>query len=422
MKTENSRLPLDIFWHTVGTFAYMFGLWLVSILSAKLLSYEDAGVFSLCLVASNIAMSFGSFYVRVFYAGDNKRMFSDADYWFSRLITCLFSVLVVVVYSLGMRYSPQVFWAIFLFYVYKVFELFTEIHSGAFQRHGKMYLSGILNSIKGIGSLLGFVLGAVLTHTLIGGFAFMVGVAVLVFIAELWLLRFSLQVTFSLRDFSWNRIGKLLLFCLPFFFVLLCSNVLPSIPKVMFEKMYTTEEYGYYSSIATISVLIQTAAGSILLPLIPRIEKAYSEHRLKDFALTSGGMLGFTLVLGVVAFVLVYFLGDWALSLVFDQSILQYSSTFPLTILAGTALAFFVVMNQVLIAMNDKLGLIIGCSVGTLLCFCVSETFCRRFYMDGISYALILSVMVEVLIFIGFMVFRWVKIQKNNPCNEREEG
>ncbi|MDY5441254.1 MAG: hypothetical protein SPG64_03425 [Candidatus Enteromonas sp.] len=417
MKEAAKGLSKDIFWHTVGTFAYMIALWVISILSAKLLDYESAGVFSLCLVASNIAMSFGSFYVRVFYAGDINHLYSDADYWFSRVFTSAASLLVAVVYSLGMKYPPDVFWAIFLFYIYKIFELFTEIHSGAFQRHGKMYLSGILNTVKGVASLGGFVLGAVLTHTLIGGFAFMIGVGLLVFIAELILLKSSVNVTFSLRDFSIQRVGKLLLHCLPFFVVLLCSNVLPSIPKAMFEKMYTTTEYGYYSSIATISVLIQTAAGSILLPVLPRIGKAYAEKNLKGFLLSCGGLVGFTVVLGLVAFVLVLFLGDWALSLVFDPSILQYSSTFKFTIIAGTATGLFVVLNQILIAMNDKFGVILGSVLGTLTCFGVSRFFIQRYYMDGVSFSLILSVMVEVVIFVFFLVIDWKKALHSPSCN-----
>ena len=71
------HLSKDILWNTIGTFSYMFALWLVSIMTTNFLGYEQAGVFSLCLVASNIATSFGSYYVRVYYASDINKRFSD---------------------------------------------------------------------------------------------------------------------------------------------------------------------------------------------------------------------------------------------------------------------------------------------------------------------------------------------------------
>lgn len=409
---EKKHLSKDILWNTIGTFSYMFALWLVSIMTTNFLGYEQAGVFSLCLVASNIATSFGSYYVRVYYASDINRRFSDADYIWCRVLTIAVSVLVCGGYALALRYPWEVVGAIMLFYVYKVFELFTDIHSGTFQRYGKMYVCSILTTIKGVLSVAGFFVGAYWLKSLYWGFVFMIGVAGLTWIAELIFMKKLLNIVPNIKEFSIKAIGKLLWVCLPLFIVLLCSNVLPSIPKAMFERMYTTEEFGYYSSIATISVLIQTAAGSVLMPIIPKIASAFQKKDFGSFWKLNGAILGLTVAMGVVAFVMVLFLGDWALKLVYGESILAHSYTFKWTVIAGTFTALFVVGNQLLAAIKDKYGMAVGSIAGTLVCLAISYPLCKYAYMDGISYALIIAEAAEIAIFAGFMIYLVSKKKK----------
>ncbi len=402
-KFAKKGLSKDIVWNLLGTFCYMFSLWIISILTTNMLGFEAAGVFSLCLVASNIATSFGSYYVRVYYASDVSRRFSDEDYLFTRTLTNIVGVAVAVIYSFAMGYSLDIIGTIMLFYVYKVFELFTEIFSGTFQRYGKMYIGSILMSAKGVAAIPFFILGAYLFHSLNFGFLFMDAAAIAIFFLELWCLYKFASFRLDFKKFRLSHVGKILLVCLPLFIVLLCSNVLPSIPKAMFEKMYTTKEFGYYSSIATISVLIQTAASSILMPIIPKVSLTYLKKDFIAFYKLLGAIIGMVVLMGAASYVAVFFLGDWALGLVFDKSVLQYSYTFKTTIIAGTFTALFVVLNQILAAVGGSLGLIVGSVAGTLACFIVSYPLCKYAYMDGISYSLILSLGLEVLIFLAFI-------------------
>lgn len=396
----------DIVWNLFGTFSYMFSLWIISILTMNTLGESGAGVLSLAMIVSNIATSFGSYYVRVYYASDVSKRFSDEDYFFTRMLTNAGGVLIALVFSLAMRYSLATIMSIMLFYLYKVCELFTEIHSGAFQRQGKMYLGSILMGLKGLIVIPFFLVGARLCHSLDIGILLMDAVALLFLPLELLFLKKFTAFHFAWRSFSWRQIGKILRICFPLFLVLLCSNLLPSIPKLLFEKMYGEDLLGFYSSIATISVLIQTAASSVLLPVLPKISLTYLKKRFASFYKLLILIAALVIAMGLLAYVLTLFLGDWALGLFFrDRPVLEYSYTFKATVVAGTFTALFVVLNQILAAVGGGAGLIIGSLAGTLACLGVSYPLCKYAFMNGISYALDIALGLEVAIFLGFILF-----------------
>ena len=103
-----SKFSKDIIYNTIGNFVNLFCLWVITLLVARMLDYENAGVLSLAMVAANIVTSLASFSLRIYYAADIERKFSDEDYVWTRAVLDLSSFVVLFIYCLVMHYS----WAI----------------------------------------------------------------------------------------------------------------------------------------------------------------------------------------------------------------------------------------------------------------------------------------------------------------------
>lgn len=405
----------DIVWNLIGQFTYLFGLWIITVLTTNIFEAEGAGVFGLCLVAGNICGSLAFFNLRLQYASDINKEYKDQQYIALRLILTLSSILLAFIYALSLSYSKNVIWAIMLFFIYKSSEFVSDIFYGAMQRKGKLYVGGIFMAVKGIASIGAYALAAIISKNFYASLIAM-GIAVwLITISEAFYCYKILKVQFKLESGDWRGVWKLLLICIPLFVVLLCSNLLPSIPKLFFEKLHSAEEFGLYNSIATVAVLIQTAASSIALPIVPKISEMYGRGNKKGFLKWSGLMGAAILAIGIIGVICVIFLGDWALHLLYQGRVDEFSYTFVWTIVAGTLTALFTVLTQVLGGMHSKWGVMVASLAGTLLCLAISYPFCHYQYVNGISFALMISVGLEIIVGLIFVV---IGLRKTKPISE----
>ena len=402
---KKTSLGKDVIWNLVGQFAYLFGLWLITVLTTRLVGYEAQGVLSLALVASNICMSFGNYYLRLQYASDINGRFSDSDYVIARFGLTAVSFLICFVYALILRYEWPVILSIMLYYVYKVFELLSDIYQGVLQRHGKLYVGGMTLTAKGILSVGIFALTAALTHSLNLALVAIAVVAAAIFVLDILLTRRFTSFRLDWRSFQFKTFFTLIGLCFPLFILLLCCNVLPSLPRIFFEKIYDKTQLGYYASIANIAVLIQTAASAIMLPLVPRISELYKKGEDKRLIKFSFGIVIACVALGLLATVLVYFLGDWALRLLYGEEIGPYTYTFLWAVVAAVMTALVTITTQVLGGMERRFFATIAMLVGTALCAGLSYPLCRDQYMNGISFSLIIAEGVTVLLAIAFIWF-----------------
>ena len=394
---KQNTIRKDVVWNLIGQFSYLFGLWVITMLTTKFIGFEAQGVLSLALVAGNICTSVANYYLRLQYASDIYGRFKDGDYVFARFALTLISFVVCVGYCFALQYSLATILSIMLFYVYKAFEMLSDIYQGVLQRHGKLYLGGYTMTAKGILSVGVFLLIAKLTANL--DFA-LIGIAVVaaaIFVIDVLLTKKVAGFAFKTNMFQWGALRKLLVLCFPLFLLHLGCNVLPSLPRIFFEKIYDQTQLGYYASIANIAVLIQTAASAAMIPLVPRISKLYSEGKTASFLKFCGVVMGIWVALGGIACIIVHFAGDWALKLVYGEEIAPYTYTFLLTTVAAIATALVIVATQILGAMEKRLWAALALGIGTVVCAAISYPLCTNQYMNGISLALIISEGVSII-------------------------
>ena len=417
-QANENHYSKDIIWNIIGQFSYLGFLWLVTIAVTRILGFQAAGVVSLAMVAANICTSVASFNLRLIYASDVSKRFSDADYFWARGVLCFLSLIICVVYCFVMNYPLATIGSILIFYGYKLCEMISDIFQGFMQRHHKLYLSGYTMTAKGVLSFAAFVLFSWLTKSLDAGLFGMLGVGIVVCFIEFFIGRCIDVQPEDLKPSGAKGVVSLLVLCLPFFAVTLCSSLLPSIPRVFFEKLYSTEELGYYASVATIAVLIQTAAQSVMLPVVPKIAHLYANQEQKKITKLILILVLLLLSLGFLASLLAYFVGDWALKLVFGEEIAPYTGAFVWAMVAAIFTGLVTVGVQILGAIHDRLWVTIGSIFGVAICSAISFAFCDRFYMNGVSFALIVSQAAEVLVF-GFVITR--KIQKAGKSLKNSE-
>jgi len=397
-------LKRDTLANAIGIFSNMASLWLISILIVRITGYKDAGTFAIALSGANIFASIASFSIRFYYSADTMHRFSDMQYYFSRFITVSFSLIVCFVTILLMQYKMEICLAILLYYFCKCVEMASDILFGTMQRYGKLYYSGYSMFLKSFGSLILFTIALYITHCLNAALLTMFLFELFVFIVYDIGRSISLsKETVDRTDKDWQRAFQLLLVCIPLFFVTLCYNFIPSIPRIIFEWMYTEQELGYYASLSTITVLISTAINCIAIPIIPRLSEAFRQGDRKRLTKSLSVMLAVTICIGLCGCIGYALIGESVLVLIFGEKIRQYAYLMNGMIAASTLTALISCYINFFVAAEKLKQLIVSSIVGLCICILCVFPFCKWFYMDGLVYCLLLSQGMELL-FLGIFL------------------
>lgn len=401
----------DSIFNTLGNFAYLGVLWVISVLAVRMGSFETAGYFALALTTSNIYIAIASYTVRLYYAADVQAKYSDRQYFIMRLITTAISFILCIVVSSIIGYQKYSLQVIIIFYVFKIFEMLSDIIYGAMQRHGKLYVAGYSMIIKSVAVLAVFVVLMLIFKELLiaiigmciiaaGSFAFMD-------------LGYSRRIGVKLLPWKaadYRAAFKLMWVCIPLLLVGICYNLIPVIPRLSFEKMYSTAEYGIFSSLSTVTVLISTAINCVTVPFISRLSTYYQENKIKNFVKILLGLCGLTIGLGAVALLLSFLVGKPVLILLFGAEIGGYMNVFNQVIVATVFTSLVICLNAVLTAADKQKWILLGNIPGITVCLLFSNIFCKMYYMSGVSYILILSQGINTLV-LGIIIILVLKKQ-----------
>lgn len=399
----------DALLNTVGNFAYLGALWLMSILVVRLGNFDMAGHFSLALTTANIYISLASYTVRLYYAADLEEKFSDRQYILVRVITTGSSFFLCFLGASVSGYTKYQILIIMLFYIYKTAEMISDILFGALQRHGKLYLSGYSMTLKSVVSLGTFGLALYFTQSLVLALVLIDVMAVLILLlVDLPIVHKQNIQILPWKRKDWKAALCIMRICFPLFIVGLCYNIISSIPRLAFERIYSSEEFGIYSSISTVTVLISTAVTCITMPIVPKFAEYYAKKDKKGLQKITGVSISAVCGIGALALIFAQLFGETFLVLLFGPEVHGYVPTFQLVIIATVFTSIIICLNNFFVAIKQQKQLMAGCITGTVFCAGLVFPLCIRFYMNGIAYNLIISQGIEIIILL-FGVRKFLK-------------
>lgn len=393
------------FYNTVGNLVYMVSLWLISsVLTVRLAGFEAAGVFSIATSVGNIFYFISVYGMRSYQASDSLFQYSPKDYFAVRGITVAVAAVALVVYLWIAKFAPDITIAVLLYTVYKFFEAYSDVFFGELQRVGHLEICGISMSLKGILSIVVYSIVLLWCGNL--NYALLA----MVMIAALFLLLYDIRGYRKNRNEESKRAATAVVGLLKAGFSMLLTTVFPiivtAVPRLALEKYCGTAVLGIYSSISTPTVLITTLVPNVLAPFMTLFGVCYHNkefHRLLKMLWIA---LASTALLGLVACVCAYFLGDIVMSLLFGEEILAHMYLFIPLILATTVYALSMAANSVLISIRQPAWLI-ACSASALIVsLIISDSLVRQMGEIGTVWAFGLPFATQLILQVGYLIYK----------------
>ncbi len=412
------------FFNTVGNVVYLGCTWLLTVLVVRISGYDDAGVLSIAMSVGNIFYFIGMYGMRSFQSSDVIHKYSDKTYIITRFITVGISILLCVLYLaaghlFGNGYPLYTAAAVLIYLLYRSLEAGSDVLFGELQKDGRLEVCGISMSVKGVVSVIVFFVLLKLTNLNVA----MLG---MVAVALLLLVFYDYNRFKALHKEpdtpAEGTVKGLLIEGFPLLLTTLFPIIVTALPRLALEFYYDETLLGIYASICSPTVIITTLVPNILCPFMTLYGKLYQKGEngkiMKSFLVS----LLLTVALGAVACLCAWLLGDWALSLLYDEQILEYTYIFIPIIIATVVYALSMCGNSVLISIRTPVALTVFSGAALVVCALISYPLTKAYGMWGTVFGFGLPFLVQLILQTGYIIYMLLIKKKNIVKEASDDG
>ncbi len=401
---QNENIKRNFLWNTAGSLIYFAAQWLFTLLvwrfGTQQTAAENAGLLNTSTTLTNTFLALASYGMYSYQVSDLKGKFSDNAYVNSRNITCAAAVLLCLIFVLfaGVFSTPYAYVqiiCIFLMLGFKMLESKTDVYNAIKQKRGRLDLVGKSYALRGIFSLLAFVLGLAFTNSMT--------------IAMVLMLSFNIAIYFIftkgiVKNFykkekvKFDEVKLILITCAPLALYSFLNTTTSSIPKILLERIFGSEMLGIYGSVTAPVLLLQVGATYLFTPFITFFAQHYNSKNKKAFYKILLQVCAAILALLPLGLFVAEFLGAWGLRTFIDANLEQYQYLLsPMVVLAViTAIVLF--FSMILTIMRAIKQLIIANVAGIITALIVSVPMLNMFEMQGATIAAIIALSVQVIV------------------------
>ena len=404
-------LKKNMLWNTVGSVFYLACQWLLSVVVVRVGSYSDAGILSLAMSVTNIFATVALFNVRNFQVSDTDGEFSDGEYVAHRHLTCISSLLLCVIFVIINRYNFLTAASITLYMLLRVVEAYADVYHGVAQKSWRLDIAGKSFIIRGALMIVSFTLMHMFFKNVALSLLVVSLISLIAFIvydcrAVKGINRISLKVTKA-------TMLSLSLKCLPLLIYGICTNAIVSSSRYLIEMYHGDEVLGYYATISTIAVLVQTLVTLIFTPLIGIFNEAHRDNDKRRFAGLVLKLIGLTVAITGMAMIAIFLLGDFAMKLLFGEEILPYTYLLYPAVLSSSLMALVWLFAMLLIVMRDFKTLTSVGAIGLAVSILISVIFIPGNAYDGANAAILISLGIICLAYFIRILFYLFNNDKN---------
>ena len=398
-------------YNTVGSIFYCFCQWATTLLVVKMFDgYESAGIFQLAISITNIFYAISHYNIRVYQVSDVKEEFSSREYTGLRTVTCTVALLLCAIYAIILNYPVKTVLCIIAYMIFKLNESLSDVLHGVDQKHSRMDYVGISYIIRGFVMIGSFVAAIKLSGDIL------IATTVMAFATTAVVFIYDVNKTRKLEEirpkFNFAVIKNMLIKCLPMVLASASFTAIVTVPRQFLESMYGESILGYYATVATPIVIIQVFATSVFNPMLTSLSENYADRNIKQlrstFIKTALFILGFT----AAAFIGAALLGEFALVLLYNEGIREYSYLMYAIIGCTSLYTVCWFLTSVLTVMRRlKTVTIFSVSALALAAIC-AKPFINAFYMNGVSFTVIFCYVIYSLLSVGVIIYDLRKVMK----------
>lgn len=323
-------------WVLMGNSIYAACQWACIIVLARLGDSSLVGQFALALAIATPVYMFTNLHLRTVLATDSKSEHDFSHYLYLRILTLVGSVLIISIISIIFLDSTHAA-VTSIVAVGKGFEYLSDIMYGNWQRLEQMRGIAISMMIRGILSLLGLLVGLVVTNDMIYAvLGFVLGSLLPIITYDFFHNKALSQSNFCCRNIlvgvsisiKQGIAKKIVILALPLGLVVMLISLQVNVPRYFIQFNYGDELLGVFSALCYPLMLGSILVNALGQSATPRLSRFYSTGDIHGYQSLTKKLAKIGVLLGVLSLILIWFVGKELLGLVYGEEYSLHSVDF----------------------------------------------------------------------------------------------
>lgn len=410
---EKIQKNKNVIWNMVGATLNAFNSLLFTIVVTRINGITDAGIFTYSFATACLLYVIGVYLGRTFQVTDITDKYSDTDYIYNRIFTCVIMIIASILFCLIKQYEIHKTLIVVLLCCFKAIEAFSESIYAIIQRHEYLDKVGKSLTIKALLGLIIFLVTDIITKNLI------ISCLSICIVNIIILIIYDIKNTIELgiNKTKYTNVNNFLLLKTGFFTFLLTflAQYIINSSRYAIDDLLTDNFQTIFGIIIMPATFMGLLGQFIIQPILTKISSCLKNNKYNDLRLLIFKMFLIVFSLGGVVLIVVYFLGIPVLELIYGIELSEYFISLIIIIIGSILYCIEILISAILIAMRQTFGQAVMYLLVSIVATIVSYKLVSLYSILGASCSYFITMLLISLMLYIYMI---VAIRKH----ERKEN
>lgn len=391
-----------VLWTTLSGVVYSFQNILFLIAIQQVLKDTAAGMYSAGFIVASQILTIAKYYVRNYQVSDINEKYSFDDYFATRIITCVIALLISIAWVFIGKFDYKTAIITVSLCIYKIAEAFSDVFEGLYQQKFRIDVSGRSQFTKDLLMVLLYIGMIVVTKNLI------LSTVVLAVFSVVIMLVIDIPISVKFvkwkLKFNWKNISGILVACFSLFTSSFAHAYLQQAPKYAIMNLGedSNELLAKFNELFMPVYFFTLIVCFSIKIWLSRLTVYHQEGNRKAFVGILLKQSGIIIALMIIACVGMYFLGGFALSLIYGTDLHGYQSFHVVIMFAGAFSAWYELFECVIIIYRKQsFGLIASIFTSVVTLF-IMPAIVGRYGLMGAAYGYLISNAIRAILYFAF--------------------
>ena len=394
-------------YNAVGATLSAFTSLVFAIIANRINGANDAGIFSIAFATAFMLYIVGVYEGRVFQVTDISKKYTDTDYLFHRVITCVILVAVSVIFVFVRGYDFLKAATVVALCGFKALEAFSECLYAMIQKKGYLYQVGISMGAKAILGTILFLIINLLTHNILCA---SIGIVIANVLVIVFYDFFKIKkIGISKSKFNLKKNKGIFIEGFFTFLITFLSAYLINAPRYAIDDLNNEVLQNIMGIIIMPGTFMGLMAQYVIHPKLNTITKSIEIKDKPTLVKTLNRIILTLLVLGGLVILAAYFLEAPILGMIYGVDLAPYFEPMMIVILGSVGYALSIVISYILIAYRATLFQAITYGVISIAAFFGSTYMVEQYSIRGaaLTYQISMAVLSTT-----FFIYVYIKTRK----------
>lgn len=285
MQKTDEILKKAAIWNTIAGMIKAGQSAIILIFVSRLMGINEAGIFTIAYAVANMALTFAMYGVRTFQVTDIKKKYSFSDYFSSRCITTIVTMIVIAGYVIFQfhigHYNLDKVQVVFGICLWKMVDAVEDVFYGMYQQHGRLDIGAKCYTYRLMFSTTVFCVLSVFRISLIKVtlYVLLLSIVYAIYLIKKTFGIFQIRLNLHFNEKTMGIIKECFSLCVGSTLAVYIGNV----PKFMIDQYMNAEVQAYFGYLMMPAFVIMVCNSFLYYPIIRSLGELWEARKVRIF-------------------------------------------------------------------------------------------------------------------------------------------